>query len=215
MDDASSESLLFHSSSLYGNVVLNFQPSAMNELGVYARAFHNAGQKLAEAMFSLPGYHDIDACPIVFLYRHSLELCLKAIVYEGFKIERLDNENHPFPNYLLTQHKLSQFIDDVRKTFNNVGYIWETETEEMRTFNDFVRFVKEFDSVDAGSYTFRYPIKKDAQASVPPHFIFHVPAFCQYMDALLETLEAALTGIQLVYDQRSEIMCDQRPGEMG
>lgn len=85
MEKISSRSL-FHASPSYGNVVLNFRHATNDEFAVYAEAFHWAGNILAEKMFDQAGYNDLEACPIVFLYRRALELYLKAIALDGIKI---------------------------------------------------------------------------------------------------------------------------------
>ena len=73
---------LFQARSSYGNVVLNFQHVANDEFAAYAEALHQAGQALATMMFDKAGYNDLEACPIIFLYHHALELYLKAVALE-------------------------------------------------------------------------------------------------------------------------------------
>lgn len=77
------QSKLFKAGTGFGNAVLNFRDRADDEFDLYAQAFHRSGQLLAEQMLSKSGYNDLDACPIIFLYRHALELYLKAIARIG------------------------------------------------------------------------------------------------------------------------------------
>jgi hypothetical protein len=208
MEETSDEFSLFRASPYYGNVVLNFQHSAMDEFGVYAHAFHKAGQKLVESMFALPTYNGADTCPIVFVYRHALELYLKAIAFLGTKIARLNGEETSNSEQLLRKHRLLPFLSMIRRTFDRVGWTWESEIEELRTFDDFGQLLQELESVDPGSYTFRYPVDKTGQASVPHHFIFHIPTFCQRMDALLDMLETAVMGLEVTYDDMCEAIAN-------
>jgi hypothetical protein len=87
-------SSLFQASSFYRNVKINLQYAAIDEFGAYASAFHRASQALAEKMFASAGYNELDACPIVFLYRHELELSLKAIALTGIEIMQLKGTCH-------------------------------------------------------------------------------------------------------------------------
>ena len=64
----------FKSDSVHGNVVLNFSRSLVCDLCAFAQGYHSAGKRLAEQMRSSRGYHEYDGYPIVFLYRHALEL---------------------------------------------------------------------------------------------------------------------------------------------
>lgn len=45
--------------------------------------YREAGKVLADRIAAANGYADYDGYPILYLYRHSLELHLKAIVYHG------------------------------------------------------------------------------------------------------------------------------------
>lgn len=192
---------LFQARSSYGNVVLNFQHVANDEFAAYAEALHQAGQALATMMFDKAGYNDLEACPIIFLYHHALELYLKAVALVGIKIMRLNGEAYTDSERLLRTHRLLPLLPLVRRTFDLVGWIWELEIDELHSFADVERLLRELDTVDPGSYTFRYPLNTSGQPSVPHHFMLHVPTFCQCMDALLDTLEAAMMGLEVTCDQ--------------
>lgn len=49
----------------------------------YPTAYQQAASKLVEVFRAKPYYSDAEACPIVFLYRHAIELYLKAILLWG------------------------------------------------------------------------------------------------------------------------------------
>ena len=66
----------------HGNVVLNFMLFPKGELAAYGRSYHEAAQHLVKRM-AASHYRDPDACPIVFLYRHAVELYLKSIIPLG------------------------------------------------------------------------------------------------------------------------------------
>ena len=51
------------------------------DLWLYARSFHNAAKKLAGALeVPIGPFDDFDAGPVVFMYRHTVELHLKVMV---------------------------------------------------------------------------------------------------------------------------------------
>lgn len=215
MDGSPDRLSLFRASSSYGNVVLNFRHAANDEFCIYAHAFHQAGQILAEKMFDKAGYSSLEACPIVFLYRHALELYLKAIGLVGIKIMQLNGDAHPSSERLLKTHHLLPLLPLVRHTFDLVGWVWELEIDELRTFEDLERLLQELEAVDPGSHTFRYPVDPVGHPSVPHHFMLHVPTFCQRMNALLDALEAAMMGLEVTWDQMIEAVYHAQNGEDG
>jgi hypothetical protein len=195
---------LFSSDRSYGNIVLNFQHAANSEFGIYARAFHRAGQALFEQMFAKPSYNSLEGCPIIFLYRHALELYLKAVVLHGDVIMRLNGETLLTNRRLLQRHTLLPFLPLLKRTFDAVDWTWELDIEGLQTFEEVEELLRDFDAVDVGSYTFRYPVDTQGNPSVPHHFSVHMPTFCKRMDALLESLEAAVMGLEVTEDNMLE-----------
>src|SRR5256885_11323364 len=60
---------------------LNRRSVPEQDLFLYARAFHAAAKTVAGTLEATCGLlTDFDACPVVFMYRHAIELHLKAIV---------------------------------------------------------------------------------------------------------------------------------------
>lgn len=195
---------LFRTGHSYGNIVLNFQHAANSEFGVYARAFHTAGQALFERMFDKSSYNSLEGCPIIFLYRHALELYLKAIVLHGDMILQMNGKTLLTNQGFLQKHSLLPFFPLLKQTFEAVGWTWSLDIEGLRTFEEVEELLCDFEAVDIGSYAFRYPIDTKGNPSVPHHFTVHMPTFCKRMDALLESLEAALMGLEVTDDRMLE-----------
>ena len=80
---------LFIDSGGRSDVVLNWYGQAIEKLESYAKAYHSSARLLIEKS-SDDELRDISACPVVFLYRLSLELYMKAILILGSKILRLE-----------------------------------------------------------------------------------------------------------------------------
>lgn len=195
---------LFRAGHSFSNIVLNFQGAASSEFGVYARAFHTAGQALFERMFDKASYNSLEGCPIIFLYRHALELYLKAIVLHGEVILQMSGKTLLTNRSLLQKHSLLPFFPLLKQTFEAVGWTWELDIEGLHTFEEVEELLRDFESVDLGSYTFRYPVDTKGNPSVPHHFVVHIPTFCEWMDGLLESLEAALVGLEVTEERMLE-----------
>jgi len=192
------ESKLFKSGENHGNAVLNFNYHASDEFDFYAQAFHSSAVKLVENMSSPHGFNDLDACPIIFLYRHSLELYLKAIGYIGQTILSLSATSQEITEKSLLGHKLIGFYPILRKVFSQVGWEWDLDTDGMRSFEDLEELLKDFDSIDEGSYTFRYPLDTKGEDSVSHHFVVNIPHFYNRMDQLLSRLDSACIELRKV-----------------
>ena len=195
---------LFRAGHFYGNIVLNLQDAADSEFGAYARAFHKAGQTLFVRMFDKPSFNSLEGCPIIFLYRHALELYLKAIVLHGDTILQINGRTLLTNRSLLQKHSLLPFFPLLKQTFDAVGWMWSLDIEGLQTFEEVEEILRDFEAVDSGSYTFRYPVDKKGNASVPPHFMVHMPTYCKQMDALLESFEAALIGLEATEEKMLE-----------
>ncbi len=87
--------------------------------------------------------------PIVFLYRHYLELQLKSIIKDGYKLlyEKKDYAKC---------HKLDELWNDCKIIFKK---IWpEGNKEPLEAMDD---YINQFCQVDPTSIEFRYPVRKN------------------------------------------------------
>ncbi len=122
------------------------------------------------------------ACPIVFMYRHALELHLKALILGGgskflaTKPDRLSVYKTHSVSWL------SQFVCQIVTALK-----WEKDfrCEGIETPADFKAIVEDVNSVDPGPYSFRYPARADAPNSIEDNSTFNVREFGRRMDALL------------------------------
>jgi len=166
------------------------------DLSGYARSFHKAAKKLAEAFEPNPGpFTDLAACcPVVFLYRHALELHLKAIVLgEGGNFLAIK----PDPLSLHKTHSVSWLTQFVCQIVTALKWEPEFRCVGIDSLDDFKTFVQSVNSVDPGSYPFHLPVATEGQASL------NVRGFATKMDALLELLASTVDGLAAEWDLRS------------
>jgi hypothetical protein len=135
------------------------------DLFLYARSFHTAAKTLARSLqLDASPFADSDVSPGVFMYRHAVELHLKALVLgEGgnFLATRPD---------ALSVHKthsvswLAQFVCQIVSALK-----WEKEfrSEGIETLTDFKAVIEELNAVDPGSYVFRLPVSAEGLDSAP------------------------------------------------
>jgi hypothetical protein len=83
---------------------------------------------------------------------------------------------------------------------------WEQEfkCEGIETLADFKAVVEEVNSVDPGSYSFRFPVSVAGQGSDPGQVKPTIREFARRMDALVELLASTGDALAAEWDMRSE-----------
>ena len=162
------------------------------DLHLYARSFHNSAKVLAgsfrlDASF-LP---EADASPVVFMYRHALELHLKTIVRgEGGHFLKAK----PDEISVGKSHAVSWLAQFVMQIVTALKWEQQFQCEGVESFADFKAAVEAMSSVDPGSYVFRLPVKSGSKESIQE--------FARRMDALLELLDATADALAAEWELR-------------
>jgi hypothetical protein len=186
----------------HGNVVFNFHPRPVRDLLAFGVGYREAGRILANRIAAANGYADYDGYPILYLYRHSLELHLKAIVYHGAALLGLIAEERVNTDRLFERHELARLLPPIRAIFEQMR--WTFDNSGFASYDDFAEFIRDLDIIDPGSYAFRYPIGRRGQALLPPHFVINVVEFSDHMETLLRLLEGAATAIDENWQAEAE-----------
>jgi hypothetical protein len=186
----------FRSEGPHGNVVFNFRGAAPGDLAAYAEGYHMAGQALVERLAAAHGYSDYEGYPVFFLYRHALELYLKAILYRGAKYLQLVSDSTFDAERFFGRHDLPRFLQPVKEVFDHVGWKGDLGLPGLVTWSDFCRLIEAIDRVDRGSYSFRYPMDTRGNASLPHHLVLNVISFGRNMDHVLGFLSGACLALE-------------------
>lgn len=198
-----------------GTVVLNWHRTPEQEFTYLAEAFHLVAHDAVAALrqnpqFGLDGspMEYFRAYPVVFLYRHSLELYIKAVILVGSPMLGIKGMADVDRRALLKTHSLDKLRQDLERVFEAYGWDWDLGTPQFRSLEDFRKTITELHDVDTGSYSFRYPIDTKGNASLGTHFRFNLFEFCETLDSLFPVLEGAVIGayeeLQTTLEARSE-----------
>jgi predicted DNA binding protein len=138
------------------------------------------------------------------MYRHALELHLKAIVLgDGGSFL----ETKPDEISVHKTHSLSWLAQFVVQIVTKLGWRREFRCAGIENLDDFNAMVESINSVDPGAYTYR--------CFVDPNVEFNAGEFCRKMDALLALLDSAADALAAEWDLRSGAVPELEPDDGG
>jgi len=174
------------------NVSFHAYERPIVQLAVFALAYREAARALVKR-FAAEGYADYDGYPILYLYRHALELYLKAVVYRGASLLGLLTGSAPETKRLFEHHQFAPLLAPLRTILATMKS--DIRGAGFRSFDEFETFLRTLDGLDPGSYTFRYPVNRQGIISTPQRLTINVVAFANVCDPLLDYLEGVVEMI--------------------
>jgi hypothetical protein len=130
------------------------------------------------------------AFPIVYNYRHVVELYLKGILLTGETALVLDGQAG-IDNETFKEHSFGKIRPQVERVFDTLHVPYDLGLDGFRTKREFRRFLTELDAMEI-----RYPINTKREPSMKNRFMcFNLFEFAQTMDVLLHSLNGLLSAI--------------------
>lgn len=161
---------------------------------LHIEGYKLAADQLVRSIEAGGNDQDFLVYPIVFLYRHHLELLLKSLRALGSRLYEwdLDDEAH---------HKLPRLWRDCRKVIDKT---WPDAPESDADVVE--ELIAEFTAIDPNSIAFRYSKSKKGERSLPAHLThLNLRHLRETMDKLSLFLQAALTGVAVGLDVKEDI----------
>lgn len=153
--------LFKRNSDIYQNAFPNWQKISMEGdeyFNLYAIHFKKSADQLILSIESNHGHiADTLINPAIYLYRHSLELSLKAILYKNYFDQNLEIEKI---KEKLKGHNLQILWDKVNNEIRaNYGFInKQAHKNELKKMGE---LISELNLTDIGSMNYRYPFDKE------------------------------------------------------
>ena len=192
---------LFNNNNPQGKVTYAWSHNPPGELAAWSKCYQYSAQKLTNNILQSPDFVDRDAFPIIFLYRHALELCLKALLLEVTALYKLEGEEPPFKKNILGKHNLTPLIEPLNVIFSRFQSRFSSKCNNVLTYNEATKVVQEFDQLDSQSFAFRYPLDKSFKVAVLPHALdFSIVEFVKRIDPVLETLHDLIHSVDIESD---------------
>jgi hypothetical protein len=167
-----------------GNALLNWERCSAAGILSYGWSYRCAAFNLvALQKKNEHGSIDNHALPILFLYRHSFELYLKALVYRAALISIDENELAQAIPKLWREHSLLKLAQMSAPLL---------EAKSLACFADVhdnvIALAEELDEIDPGSYSFRYPVTSKGKSALPPNFLTNIFVFADTVEDVLDEL---------------------------
>ena len=161
--------------------------SPFRSFDVLAWAYSDAAKMLAKHIDEDGFYIDIAVHPLCFLYRHSLELRLKQLVWDGRQLLGEDGRLKE----ICSSHKLLPLWREANKIMQ---VVWaEVEIpDEIQMLNELVEW---FESCDPTSVGFRYPFTANLEPTLPGQTRINITRLFEIMEATGSFLTGATTAI--------------------
>jgi len=148
----------------------------------YATGFREAGDRLLEDLLDRGRHHDLLVYPIVFLYRHHIELMLKFLIQD---MHRMLDKDPPSKDILKT-HFLRKLWGDLEGLTDEwKGRDWKSEPDAQSA----ARLIRELDKADPKSEMFRYPSDHDMEFLEMRSMRNAMAALCNFLEAMSLEIE--------------------------
>lgn len=153
--------LFKQNSDIYRNAFPNWQKTSIQNdefFNLYAKHFKEAADKLILSIDSNHGHiADTLINPAIYLYRHSIELSLKAILFKNYCNQKLEMEK---VKEKLEGHNLKSLWDKANNEIRaNYSFInTQTHKNELKKIGE---LISELNLTDTGSMNYRYPFDKE------------------------------------------------------
>ena len=141
-----------------------------------------------------------DGFPVLFLYRHALELYLKAVIYLGTQLVFVKVVQIGL-DALWKEHRLKKCVRLLKNVLNDLDSIKGFKARGIRSFLDFEKLVEQIAPIDARSYAFRYPINTKGRRALPERFSMNALRFARSLDPALDALDTAIFAMDAEIEQ--------------
>ena len=176
----------------YHNAHLNYKDYNWN---LYSEGYKRAATLLIEHIKNNHFDQDTLVYPIVFLYRHYIELGLKEIIKYGSQLLDMPEE---FPKH----HKMDGLWKQCRIILKQETLCTRIPEEQLNAVEECIQQLSE---KDPESFAFRYPTDKNGNPSLSGLEHINLINFSEVMERIATFFDGVITGVYVLLDQKREI----------
>ncbi|UXR65925.1 hypothetical protein EZJ49_06655 [Bdellovibrio bacteriovorus] len=195
-----SDSIFKKSPNWMMNSCLNFAPDMT---GAYTRGFKAMAQVGIEAIRDNRSQQDILVYPIVFNFRHHIELQLKEAIGYGF--EFLDR-SQSVPNI----HSIDKLWSELKSVLAEVKKV-TGQCPDASEIKNAERVIMELVCLDPEGINFRYAKNKKGEGSIDQELrILNLESFSGAIDKLSFFLDCVVSHLHFLFEYKNEAEAEMR-----
>lgn len=171
----------------------------------YAAGYRRGAQVLAEYAVGRRYETNVLVYPILYLYRHTIELHLKRIIPVSAKL--VDSPLNPQERNLLFGRRVTHSLDDLWSMFEpRLKYMRENKQCEMseEQVRGIASYIRQLSEVDEASVCFRYASSKDGSPHLQNLNHINIVRITQVLERLASCLQGFDEMIHEQYDAKCE-----------
>lgn len=173
------------------NFVISWTGDPRNDFGMFAKGYISAADHLAKTILQAPHFSDYEAYPVVFLYRHALELSLKHIIYRCAGLGAL-KEIESIRDELHNNHRLDDLMEAAAASLK---ILFPSDLMLASLIPRCRQTCLELSHIDPNSFSFRYPMDKKGRYATRGHLTLNLSSFALHMSSVLEDLDTVRFGL--------------------
>jgi hypothetical protein len=158
----------------------------------YASGYKRGAESLVAQIIEEPVAQDLLIFPIVFLYRHYLELRIKDLIFRGSQFLSQDLK--------IPKHHDLRVLWVIAEQV--VSQIWPDD--DLKSLRVIRQVLTDFGNVDKISDAFRYPVDTEGAANLPGLQLINIVGFARTVTKAVDILEAIAFGIAAFQDRKDE-----------
>ena len=198
------EDIIFGSGpDIMANACLNYMWSTD---GLYTEGYRIGARTLANHVLEHYRNQDILIYPIIYLYRHHIELMLKRLIVVGAYI--LDRTTSETENRHLGKHFLHFLWEDFRLILTEVCKKAGWTPPSGADVEGATSYIHQLKAVDAEGEESRYPRSKKGEPHLKNLKHINIRVFAEAMERLADFIEGLEAGFDHLQDMKDEMRAE-------
>lgn len=171
-----------------------------DDWSLYAEGFHMGAKALIGEVVKDGGQSiDLLIYPVVFCFRHAIELQLKAAVHWGRRYLGRPSPDYPAGHILVSSSKGTELWKECRSIAKEV---WpEGSNDEL---DDAERILRELEAHDRDGQAFRYPMDTKGERTKAALTHINIQEFYEAAERAYRLLDGISTGCEAMWVERME-----------
>ncbi len=167
---------------MHGNIIIPSINYPKDLMGYFAQGYYHGAKILAETILSNNHICNNEAYPVIFLYRTSLELYLKSVIY-------LSQKRHQEEENLINSHEFKRILEMFNPIFKNILPYDDALLISIKACCSF------FEEHDPKSFSYRYPIDVKGNPASSKNQVINLPEVYVLLNPVLEDLDTMYFGL--------------------